>query len=262
MPADGVEKLCESCNKTVSRYKCPRCCARSCSVICVKQHKKTHNCNGQREKTSFVNLSEFNEGNVVSDLSFLEDTGRAIRASASTSGTPVTNLRCSFHVLDKLRRAARRRRIRLILSPFLSTRRKRNSTFCSSHRSNNMVWHIQWVFHTIRCEVKRCDENKTIKQLLQSLLSASVDHNRSECDNFKQVFLDHCEKLCTTPNTFAVLMEAENQPKKAFYVLDKKLSLRENLSMKTVVEYPVFHLVESAKLSDYLIKATNDDAIE
>lgn len=32
--------LCEVCNKEESKYKCPRCFYRTCSVKCSKKHKE------------------------------------------------------------------------------------------------------------------------------------------------------------------------------------------------------------------------------
>lgn len=37
--------ICENCGNP-SRYRCPSCAIRSCSVACVKAHKKQFNCNG------------------------------------------------------------------------------------------------------------------------------------------------------------------------------------------------------------------------
>lgn len=34
------EMMCEACNEVQSKYTCPKCAFRSCSVDCVKQHKE------------------------------------------------------------------------------------------------------------------------------------------------------------------------------------------------------------------------------
>ena len=51
---------------TVSKYRCPRCLMKTCSLPCVKQHKLTYGCSGQRDKTAFVSLVNFTDLNLLS----------------------------------------------------------------------------------------------------------------------------------------------------------------------------------------------------
>lgn len=59
-------KNCEICHSTDWKYTCPRCLIHTCSVSCVKKHKLETQCSGERDKTSYVPLKEYNESNMMS----------------------------------------------------------------------------------------------------------------------------------------------------------------------------------------------------
>ena len=67
-PEDG----CWGCpNK--SKYKCPKCEVRSCSLACVKRHKLEADCDGLRDKTKYLPLQKFTDMDVVNDFRLLEE---------------------------------------------------------------------------------------------------------------------------------------------------------------------------------------------
>ncbi|KAI0563742.1 hypothetical protein FGB62_34g013 [Gracilaria domingensis] len=71
---------CDSCARKgkvqVSQYRCPACLRCSCSLACVKDHKQHYNCSGVRDKTAPVPKRDYDEHNLVSDYSLLEDAKR------------------------------------------------------------------------------------------------------------------------------------------------------------------------------------------
>uniref|UniRef100_F6RIF9 Box C/D snoRNA protein 1 n=1 Tax=Ciona intestinalis TaxID=7719 RepID=F6RIF9_CIOIN len=67
---------CWSCKDKVAKYKCPKCSIRTCSVECVKHHKKLNECDGIRCKTEYVAKENFTETNLLSDYKFLEEVNR------------------------------------------------------------------------------------------------------------------------------------------------------------------------------------------
>ena len=64
---------CQICQKKTSLYCCPRCSIRTCSLSCCQTHKLQNNCNGKRDRTAFVSLTQFSDSNLQSDFHFLED---------------------------------------------------------------------------------------------------------------------------------------------------------------------------------------------
>lgn len=58
-------RTCFQCGKA-AKYCCPKCSTRSCSLPCVKQHKKKEECDGVRNKAAFVSLADFTDLNLLS----------------------------------------------------------------------------------------------------------------------------------------------------------------------------------------------------
>lgn len=63
---EPVDPKCQVCQQNNWKYKCPRCSIRTCSVDCVKKHKKEQSCSGERSKTHFVKRSEYNYDTMMS----------------------------------------------------------------------------------------------------------------------------------------------------------------------------------------------------
>ena len=74
-------KKCSICHQNSIKYTCPRCSIRTCSLSCCLEHKKTLNCNGQRDKTLFKSLNQMNDLDLLSDYRFLEEINRQIETS-------------------------------------------------------------------------------------------------------------------------------------------------------------------------------------
>ena len=64
--------VCEICKINPFKYKCPKCFLKTCSVSCVKTHKKKLKCSGQKEKfSSKTNLNNLNEKDFFRDINSL-----------------------------------------------------------------------------------------------------------------------------------------------------------------------------------------------
>lgn len=57
---------CEECKYNPSKYKCPGCSIQSCSLPCVKAHKVRTGCNGKRNQTQFVPITQFDDNILLS----------------------------------------------------------------------------------------------------------------------------------------------------------------------------------------------------
>lgn len=63
---EGGSSLCEECKSKPSKYKCPACSLRSCSLNCVNAHKRHSGCTGKRKHIQLVSLSQFNDSILLS----------------------------------------------------------------------------------------------------------------------------------------------------------------------------------------------------
>src|SRR3989338_1241390 len=64
---------CEECQNEVSKYVCPACKQKTCSVECVKKHKERTGCDGERQSQSLVYLPvrDYDDATILEDLNFL-----------------------------------------------------------------------------------------------------------------------------------------------------------------------------------------------
>ena len=64
--------LCEICKKEEYKYNCPKCKLKTCSVTCVKNHKKKYGCDGEKDKFKKLSKqSEYTEQVFHRDINFL-----------------------------------------------------------------------------------------------------------------------------------------------------------------------------------------------
>lgn len=74
------DNLCAICFKTPYKYKCPGCSIKTCSVECIKRHKKQTDCTGNVDETQFVPKKHLEEApvHINRDYNFLLRLGRNI----------------------------------------------------------------------------------------------------------------------------------------------------------------------------------------
>ncbi|KAH7343264.1 hypothetical protein B0J17DRAFT_641650 [Rhizoctonia solani] len=77
IPGPSTISQCAFCSQT-SKYTCPRCNTKTCSLACSKSHKSKDNCSGQRDKAKYIAMNEYGWGTLADDYSYLEDLGRDV----------------------------------------------------------------------------------------------------------------------------------------------------------------------------------------
>lgn len=232
---------------------------RTCSLQCVKDHKTKYECTGKRKKTDFVPLKDFRDKHMSSDITLLEEVSRKIKVVSDGRNdiSPLVDpfglgsLKCSRDILWKLKKAASLRNITLELAPFLSTRRKANSTYCNCRtakqvgKHTKMFWHIQWMFQNQVYNQLAVPETSLMDELIKTLASFSDIAHHESCDKelvlFRASVRETLEKCHKTVDDLCVLMKAEHIVKpNTVYKMDLGKTLLENLMEKTVVEHPIF----------------------
>lgn len=72
--------LCSICYVNEHKYKCPACGVKTCSIDCVKRHKRQTECTGLADQSKFIpkkTLAE-DESHINRDYNFLLNVGRQI----------------------------------------------------------------------------------------------------------------------------------------------------------------------------------------
>ncbi|XP_040896161.1 box C/D snoRNA protein 1 [Toxotes jaculatrix] len=237
---------CGVCGSEEAKYRCPACLTHSCSLLCVKKHKEDSECTGVRDKTAYVSLSQFDEMALLSDYRFLEDTGRF--ADGTTRDNLIRAPRTSVKA-KRLAANARKMNITLRFLPTTFTKSRENSTFFLA-KEKQFMWHLKLIFPQSSTEFsqRRVSDRQTLKQVLTSYIhpSESDPVTRQKLKMYVQAPSDHVK----------VFMKAEGRKANSvrYHELDMLKSLRDNLSYKTLIEYPVLHVVCREHWKEYPLK--------
>uniref|UniRef100_A0A3Q4N289 Box C/D snoRNA protein 1-like n=1 Tax=Neolamprologus brichardi TaxID=32507 RepID=A0A3Q4N289_NEOBR len=219
------------CGSEEAKYRCPACLTHSCSLPCVKKHKEVSGCSGVRNKTAFVTLSQFDEMALLSDYRFLEDTGRF--ADGATR--------------DNLVQAPR---VTVKVSPVLIDLLQIKMCISVSSREKLFLWHLKLIFPQSSSEFtqRRVSDKQTLKQILTAYIhpTESDPVTRQKLKMYVQARFDHVK----------VFMKVEGRKANSvrYHELDIEKNLRDNLSYKTLIEYPVLHVVLKDHWKDYPLK--------
>ncbi|KAM1064666.1 hypothetical protein TB2_028215 [Malus domestica] len=119
-------KICQECKEKASKYKCPGCSVRSCSLPCVKAHKLRSGCTGKRPLTNFVPSTQMDNNQLLFDYNLLEEVKRVAESAQRLRNKlcRYNNFRLPF-CLKSLRSAAASRRTKLLFLPSGMSKREK-----------------------------------------------------------------------------------------------------------------------------------------
>eukprot|EP00667_Euglena_gracilis_P003441 EG_transcript_3450 len=123
--AVSTPALCQVCGQQEPKYRCPRCAVRTCSLACIKQHKKDAPCDGKRPASKFERVAEMTDLTIRRDYRLLEGSTRQKDANWRFLALPNKSL-LNDHCM--LQAACRSKRINLQLLPYVMQQRGWNST--------------------------------------------------------------------------------------------------------------------------------------
>uniref|UniRef100_A0A915D5S3 HIT-type domain-containing protein n=1 Tax=Ditylenchus dipsaci TaxID=166011 RepID=A0A915D5S3_9BILA len=72
---------CQECHQKISKYNCPKCATRTCSLECCREHKESKNCDGVRPKWTPVpyhSSASYSGKHVVQDKHFIQTIKHAL----------------------------------------------------------------------------------------------------------------------------------------------------------------------------------------
>ncbi|KAH7414373.1 hypothetical protein DE146DRAFT_33441 [Phaeosphaeria sp. MPI-PUGE-AT-0046c] len=154
-----LSELCSICNTNASKYRCPGCSARTCSLPCYKRHQQWAQCSGQRDPTKFVKKSQLvTPAGIDHDFNFLTGIERDIEkadkglaenshgsASTSRSWSQSQASQKGQTNYQHLEAAG----VQVIRAPKGLSRQKENKSHRSSTKkstgSRNIMWTVEWL---------------------------------------------------------------------------------------------------------------------
>ncbi|UJR08670.1 hypothetical protein I4U23_012928 [Adineta vaga] len=250
-------KKCSMCHQNLIKYTCPRCSLRTCSLSCCLQHKKTLNCNGQRDKTSFKSLTTMTDLDLLSDYRFLEEVDRQVETSKRDE---LANKMKSLNESTRFQKLIQTRlkslaSIHVLYLPRFSTRHKQNQMWFD-RKSNEIFWHIECRFFSdvfYPWTIKRLPTKDTT---LTNLLEKFRDHcneNDSIRSKFKNISSE--EEIC-------VYIENFGQKRKQFGKYEKRSfhTMIDLFRERIFIEYPVLFislLTDENHMKEHLLGKQN-----
>ncbi|KAL8092115.1 putative box C/D snoRNA protein SPCC613.07 [Apium graveolens] len=234
-PKARKDTICEGCKEKASKYKCPGCSIRSCSLPCVKAHKQSTGCTGKKPLAQIIPLSKFDDNLLISDYNLLEDVKRvadsAQRKRAKLCGDGENRLPHP-HPHKFLRKAAASRRTKIIFHPTGMSKRQMNQSFYDC-RKKAISWTIEWRFHStdVVLHDHGVDENTSLSSVIMNHLQPGPWNHRLK---------RFCEEPLQSLKFF--VRKFAKGSKSPFLELDIDAPIRQQLANLVIIEYPVIHV--------------------
>lgn len=242
------KEKCQICKVNEYKYTCPKCFTKTCSVNCVKSHKKRFNCNGERDKFKKVNSKdEYNEKVFYRDISFMNNSINRI----NTSNKKVFELsennieRIKAKTFKNFKRICKKfRNITYHKSPLIFQCSKENNSYSDSS-SKKVYWtiklnleeeKIQHVFKNVFD-----DEVETLETIGKYL----YEHKNLIDEGELLKFIDDKDWV---KNWKFCLRNFNNQKLGKYIECDKNTLLKDLLNGTEIFEYPEFFLFKKKDL--------------
>ena len=188
-----LTSLCTICRIQPPKYKCPRCSTRTCSLPCIKKHKKWSSCTGERDPTVYVPPSKLRtDAGIDHDYNFLTKIERSVEIAEKILrdereilpqegyNGPPPNKRARLHkgrsrgrvTLDENSRRwdrnslqrMQRLGIQVASVPFGMSRSRENKSSWNK-RTNTINWQVEWVvLGGVPGDVNSTGSNATLKK--------------------------------------------------------------------------------------------------
>lgn len=247
--------LCEVCNENPSKYTCPRCEIKTCSLKCSKIHKSEVECDGVRDRTKYKPLKQMTTMDFMNDYYFLEEATRftrEIECNEMVKQQSKPNMR-----FWKLKKEAMNRKTRLyFINCGLSKRKINQSHFKPQEQA--IYWTVELVFpnaDNVSFRKKICENVK-----IQDILTKAMESPHFESPKHKQLEF----YKAAGASKLSVLLKAEGLKKSStrFYEMNQKKSLRANLKGKIIIEFPTLHIIMNHTIDDFDVIASDGETYE
>ncbi|OCL07267.1 hypothetical protein AOQ84DRAFT_432231 [Glonium stellatum] len=170
-----LSELCSICNNNASKYRCPGCSARTCSLPCYKRHQKWAQCSGKRDPTKYVKRSQLaTSAGIDHDYNFIvgiergvdraerEAIERGIGISDESRQGPTSGSNYEKHLQDA--------GVIIDRAPKGMSREKSNNTRFDK-RKKRIIWTIEWIHQDQTRELDEVREMLPLSEAYKELLA-------------------------------------------------------------------------------------------
>ncbi|KAK6515671.1 hypothetical protein TWF506_007987 [Arthrobotrys conoides] len=164
--------LCSVCVEAESKYTCPVCTARTCSLVCSKRHKLRSSCEGQRRPSAFKSKSDLHRPTqIAADFDFLDSIQRSLDRAADHDPHGPSR---SKPLLDpRIKDICNPRGLVILPAPLQSSRAHQNHSFYNNN-INRIIWTIEWVVNGSTASIIEVDESLTLNDVFENRVLPSL----------------------------------------------------------------------------------------
>jgi hypothetical protein len=164
----SLTELCSICFTNPPKYTCPRCGCQTCSLACVKTHKKRAACSGIRNPAAYLKSSELaTPASIDRDYNFITKLQRGIEqadddvAERGITLVPARNGKNAHAGKSKLEVEYEACSVTVVKAPVGLTRSKQNKTHWDK-RHNCVMWTVEWVLQNDQRVLANVQSGKTV----------------------------------------------------------------------------------------------------
>lgn len=159
-----AERACQICTINPSKYNCPKCAIKSCSLACSRKHKEAMQCDGKREKNNFIKRKEMNLKTVFSDSLFLQEIRSSVACGTIVGRGRVQEKHHHQGAINNLKQIVKHASLNncaVKIAPVgLKRARSNQSKFLKKRKE--ISWTIEWQF---------LDENEQLEGKRETILT-------------------------------------------------------------------------------------------
>uniref|UniRef100_A0A3B0MSG0 HIT zinc finger containing protein, putative n=1 Tax=Theileria annulata TaxID=5874 RepID=A0A3B0MSG0_THEAN len=241
---------CYVCDKE-SKYKCPNCLIKLCSLRCTQEHNKNtqNGCNssnsisvGIKNKYNIKHIGKDDISNeiLLSDCNFLDSVSKKLESTTRFYVNPFILNNTSNRRF--IRKHCSEKGINLIFSPLIMKRTKLNKT---KIKKGVILWTIEFVYlNNSTFLLHNVDENTKLNQLYKNLKK---------------------KKELSPIDSIQLLMKTN--PKEGNKLEYTKCNIEEtilnNLINRNILDFPTFYVILKNQIESYkIVESTSDHADE
>ena len=254
------KEKCQICKLNEYKYTCPKCFYKTCSVQCVKSHKKRFGCDGQRDKFKKVyNQNDYNEKVFFRDMKFLSNTINDV----NSTNRKIFNLTEELYSKkqNKMNKNFKRilkkfREINYYKCPLIMSCNKLNKSYYDP-KTKKIFWTIKLIFldlniNHIFSKIEFDDEENSLDTILKYLYEHKTEISNGEIlkiiNETNNNLLNKYE-IYLKKNTNQLSLEEKQKflyyNKYYYEKCNTNILLKDLLKENDIYEYPEFYLISN-----------------
>ncbi|EMR11175.1 hypothetical protein PNEG_00769 [Pneumocystis murina B123] len=220
-------KECSICLNGISKYRCPKCEIKICSMSCSRQHKMIKSCSGMFNPASFLNKKELlTIQSLDRDYNFLSNIESCLdRCVRNRMNLPSKNYAL------RLKKTIERNGIHYFISPRGMSRASQNKTFWDQ-KKKKLFWTIEWIYIKNGSKISKIEHKiPSDEDIMKAYKNFIHKRNIKELLDIDDQIVEFMIKKANSP---------ANNP--IFETIDKNKPLLESFKGMTILEFPTIYI--------------------